>query len=273
MTPDQRSTEGQRNHKLQILSRLQRKRGDEELEQIIESLETNDTWNGYQGPPKPPPKMDAGTEPEPVGKIDACCETDTVVAQKVDAEIGTDTVPEKITMDTGISTDQPMKTEVETETDMPQPMMMHSVEVGTDPAPEPETAPPTKIPKVGKLLPKKNQMAVNENSEIVDPNKLVEWTRILVPLEQRVDVLHQLAQEPHIKTRIPQIELIREQAMAKFRDTPAMQVSAAEFNLSLEEAHVLLACPRHRCTFFVVHSIALPKDVACVVINCPSEPL
>jgi len=198
---------------------------------------------------------------------------DTVVVQKVDAEIGTDTVPEKITMDTGITTDQPVKTEVETETDVPQPMVMHSVEVGTDPAPEPETAPPTKIPKVGKLLPKKSHMAVNENREIVDPSKLVEWTRILVPLEQRTDVLLQLAQEPHIRARIPQIDLIREQTITKLRDTQEMQMAAAEFNLTLEEAHVLLACPRHRCTFFVVNSSALPKDVACVVINCPSEPL
>ena len=276
LPPDQRSHDGQMHHKLQILMQLQKKRCDGELESLIESLETNDTWNGYQGPPKPPPKMDA------------CCVTDTVdviVVEKVDSAMVTDTVPtiQKITMDMGIVTDQELKAhaiEAKVGPDEPQVTTdtgtdaitdvkeMHSIEVGTDDMPTAEP-PAAKVAKIGKPLPKKVPQALNEMSAIVDPNKLVDWTRIVVPMDMRDDVLGNLAKELHIRTRIPEIDLIRQKAIDKFRDSSVIQNAAKDHQLTMEEAHVLLACPNHLCPNDIVHSNALSRHVALVLLSLP----
>ena len=210
---------------------------------------------------------------------------DVIVVEKVDSAMVTDTVPtiEKVTMDMGTVTDQELKADaIEAKVGPDEPQVttdtgtdaiteekeMHSIEVGTDDMATAEP-PAAKVAKIGKPLPKKVSQALNEMSAIVDPNKLVDWTRVVVPLDMRDDVLGNLAKECHIRTRIPEIDLIRQKAMEKFRDTPAIQNAAKDHQLTMEEAHVLLACPNHLCPNDIVHSHALSMHVALVLLSLP----
>jgi hypothetical protein len=230
--PSQRSEQGQRQHRLNILVYTQRGKTKEELDLLLQSLDTNDTFKGYQGPSPKPPVAEPPPETADMGTGDTPGET---------LEVGTDAVP--------VHT-------VSTET---APVAMVSVGTLTDPLPPPPTpqtpaaasasaseASPAAVTPTPKPLPKpalpKVPRALNEASQLVDPANLVEWARISVLPVKLQSALADLGKQPHIMARIPRFQEMYSTVQARLND-PHIQQVAADCGLTWQETEALVACP------------------------------
>jgi hypothetical protein len=193
------------------------------LDLLLQSLETNDTFKGYQGPPKPTVAEPPSPETADMGMGDA---PETL-------EVGTDPAPpvQQVT--------------VATET---APSTMVSVGTATDPLPptSPTPAASASVTPTPKPLPKpalpKVPRALNEASQLVDPTKLVEWVRIAVLPMKLQSALADLGKEPHITARIPRFQEMYSAVQDRLHD-PRIQQVAADCSLTWQEAEALVACP------------------------------
>jgi len=97
-------------------------------------------------------------------------------------------------------------------------------------------------PKLAKPLPKKSSLALNEASQLADPNKIVDWQRIIVMPALLDGALDALGREPHIRTRMHRFDEMYAAVRKKLME-PEVQKAAGEFNLNNTETQALLACP------------------------------
>ena len=109
---------------------------------------------------------------------------------------------------------------------------------GSEPAPE------LSLVKECRKLPKVIR-GLNELGHASDASQLVAWRLLLIPQEKLTNCLDNLADEQHIKTRIPKICDILAQVNQKYEE-PAIQNTAAKLGITATEAKTLLTCPvRH----------------------------
>ena len=216
---------------------------------MLQSMNTTDTWRGYQGPVKPPPMADAGTDPDPTTKcgVDVGSVTEPLAAPETPPKLDVGSVTElEHSVEVGAES-APQNVAMGTEPEVGPPKIMVEAEMGTDPlppppAPEPSASSSSTAPKLAKPLPKKSSLALNEASQLSDPNKIVDWQRIIVMPALLDGALAALGREPHIRTRMPRFDEMYAAVMKKLVE-PEVQKAAAEFNLNSAETQALLACP------------------------------
>ena len=204
---------------------------------LLDSLDTNDTFNGFQGSSEPPVEMSAQTA-EPAATVDMGTEPSWPAM----VDVGTEPppAPQPVTK-VDVGTEPPRAATVDAGTEpAPAPPPVIKVNVGTEPmssdagiyAPKPKPAP-------------KRLQAVNEAAQLVDPSKLVDWGKIMILPAKLESALLDLGNEPHIVARIPRFSAIYTAVMDRLRD-PAILKAAAASNLTLAEAQALIACPMLR---------------------------
>ena len=107
-----------------------------------------------------------------------------------------------------------------------------------------EPAPLLSLVKESRKLPKVIR-GYNELGHASDASQLVAMRLLVIPEEKLTNCLDNLADEQHIKTRIPKICDILAQVNEKYKE-PAIQDAAANLRMTPTEAKTLLACPvRH----------------------------
>jgi len=187
---------------------------------LVVSLETNDTFKGFQGgfvrmptvvpPPQPKTKKNAQGASGASGSAAA---SNAHCASK------------PIMMDVGIETD-----------DLLAPELMPL-------APKAKAMPKSKLPPpptpamkaVFKLC------ARNEHAQLVDPDKLVAWGKMLIPPQRLERVLETPAATQHIKARIPRMGQIIAAVDEKMEE-PEMKAFCTVAGMFREEARCLMAC-------------------------------
>jgi hypothetical protein len=91
-------------------------------------------------------------------------------------------------------------------------------------------------------LPKPKPKALNESSQLVNPEKLVQWARLRLDEEALDNALLNLCADAHVKARVPRIADIHAAVQDKLRD-PTLQRVAEDHGLLRRELESLLACP------------------------------
>ena len=107
------------------------------------------------------------------------------------------------------------------------------------PLPKPLPKPPSKL--MTKTL-AKSPAGLNEASQFADPANLVDWHVLAVGASLRGNVLKELGQKEHIKSRMPRFEEMLEQVQKKCQEDE-MKAAAKQLKLTVSETQVLLACP------------------------------
>jgi hypothetical protein len=97
------------------------------------------------------------------------------------------------------------------------------------------------VPKP-KPLPKPKPRALNELSQLVNPEKLVQWGRMRLSEEVLDNALRNVCEDTHVQARVPRIADIYAAVQDKLRDPTLLKVAAAH-GLLRRELESLLACP------------------------------
>lgn len=92
-------------------------------------------------------------------------------------------------------------------------------------------------------MPKPEPKAINEASQVVRPEKVVNWLSIKLEETFLRQALWDLGKEQHVLTRCPRFNDLYQQVQWKMQE-PAIAAYAQKYNLTVWEAECILACPR-----------------------------
>ena len=197
---------------------------------MVESLESNDTFKGFEG---------GSTCRLTSEHAQDASEASDKVAGSSNAQSASQ--PDMVTVGVGGDDDvEPVSVGTDTADLQKNKPTMTDIGVETDVPPPPPKAPPTKpapppLPKaVYKLT------AKNEDSQIVDADKLVHWERIMLNVRSLENILEVLAGTEHVKKRVPCMQQIIQAVDLKLED-PAMQRMCFQNNLDKQEARCMMA--------------------------------